>query len=74
MMTDMPIFKVRRSGNSLVLVIPSKLAKTMNLREGDNVLATVEKVHDIMEYAGKLKGIVTADELNALTNEGEDLG
>ena len=74
MMTSMPIFKVRRSGNSLVLVLPSTLAKSMKLREGDNVLATIEKVPDIMEFAGRLKGIATADELNRLTNEGEDLG
>jgi antitoxin component of MazEF toxin-antitoxin module len=73
-MTSMPIFKVRRSGNSLVLVIPSGLARGMKLHEGDKVLATIEKVPDIMEFAGKLKGIATTDELNRLTNEGEDLG
>ena len=73
MMTAMPIFKVRRSGNSLVLVLPSELARSMKLREGDKVLATIEKLPDIMDFAGKLKGIITADELNELTNEGEDL-
>jgi len=73
MMTSMPIFKVRRSGNSLVLVLPSELARSMKLREGDKVLATIEKLPDIMDFAGKLKGIITADELNELTNEGEDL-
>ena len=74
MMTSMPVFKVRRSGNSLVLVLPSELAKSMKLREGDKVLATIEKVPDIMDFAGKLKGIMTADEFTRLSNEGEDLG
>jgi antitoxin component of MazEF toxin-antitoxin module len=74
MMTSMPIFRVRRSGNSLVLVLPSELARSMKLHEGDKVLATIEKVPNIMEFAGKLKGIITADEFTRLTNEGEDLG
>jgi antitoxin component of MazEF toxin-antitoxin module len=74
MMASMPIFRVRRSGNSLVLVIPSELARDMKLRVGDNVLATMEKIPDIIEFAGKLRGIMTADEFTRLSNEGEDLG
>ena len=74
MLTSMPIFKVRRSGNSLVLVLPSELVKSMGLHEGDDVLATMDKLPDLMQFAGRLKGKITADEFTRLSNEGEDLG
>jgi antitoxin component of MazEF toxin-antitoxin module len=70
----MPIFIVRRSGNSLVLTLTSRMARELELKEGDKVLASIEKLPSLLEMAGKLKGKATADELNALTNEGEDLG
>ncbi len=70
----MPILSVRRSGNSLVLVIPSRLARSLHLREGDAVAARIEKISVLQEFFGRLKGVATADELNKLTNEGEDLG
>jgi antitoxin component of MazEF toxin-antitoxin module len=70
----MPIFIVRRSGNSLVLTLTSRLARSLDLREGDTVKADIEKLPSIMELAGKLKGRITADEFTRLSNEGEDLG
>jgi len=70
----MPILKVRRSGNSLVLPLTSRLARSLDLREGDAVKAELEKLPSIMELAGKLKGRMTADEFTRQSNEGEDLG
>ena len=70
----MPILKVRRSGNSLVLPLTSRLARSLDLREGDAVKAELEKLPSIMELCGKLKGRMTADEFTRLSNEGEDLG
>ena len=70
----MPVFTVRRSGNSLVLTLTSRMAGKLDIREGDKVLATIEKLPAIMDMAGKLKGRLTADEFTRLSNEGEDLG
>lgn len=70
-MTDLV---VRRAGNSLALILPSPLIKELKLHEGDHVRAKLEKAPRLDEFFGLLKGKVTTEELNRLSNEGEDLG
>ncbi|MDE1819966.1 MAG: hypothetical protein KGJ23_11355 [Euryarchaeota archaeon] len=70
-MTDMV---VRRAGNSLALILPSPLVKELKLHEGDHVRAQLEKAPRLDEFFGLLKGKLSAEELNRLSNEGEDLG
>ncbi len=71
---SMPELHVRRSGNSLALALPVREAQALGLREGDVVHVEIRKVRSILEFAGWLKGRFSAQELNALSNEGEDLG
>jgi antitoxin component of MazEF toxin-antitoxin module len=69
-----PILHVRRTGNSLALLVPKDEARTLDLHEGDKVQVEIRKVPDILEFAGRLKGRVSAAELHRLTDEGEELG
>lgn len=70
---SMTVLRVRKTGNSLSLLVPKREAEALGLHEGDAVQVEIHKVRDILEFAGWLKGRATAEELNALTNEGEDL-
>ena len=70
-MTDLV---VRRAGNSLALILPSPLVKDLKLHEGDHIHATLEKAPRLDEFFGVLKEKVSAEELNRISNEGEDLG
>ena len=70
----MTLLHVRKAGNSLALLVPKEQARALNLHEGDAVQVEIRKVPTILELAGTLKGKVSAAELHALTNEGEDLG
>lgn len=64
---------VRKAGNSLAILLPRELAKRLGIHMGDTVHAELHRVPTILDLAGSLKGKVTADELNKLSNEGEDL-
>lgn len=65
---------VRRTGNSLAILLPKPEAERLDLHDGDTVEVDIRKVRPITEFAGWLKGRVKTEELHALTNEGEDLG
>jgi antitoxin component of MazEF toxin-antitoxin module len=65
---------VRRTGNSLGVVLPRDLVREKGLREGDEIEVTVEKAKSIADMWGVLKGKgVSARRLNELSNEGEDV-
>jgi len=64
---------VRKAGNSLAILLPRDLAKRLGIHVGDTVHADLQRVPSVLDLAGCLKGKVTADELNKLSNEGEDL-
>lgn len=66
-------FPVRRTGNSLAIVLPRTLARELRLREGDHVEMEVRKIPSFLELFGRLKGVLTAEEFTRLSNEGEDL-
>jgi antitoxin component of MazEF toxin-antitoxin module len=70
----MPKLVVRRTGNSLALPIPHELVRELGLAVGDEVLVQIDRVPQLMELAGSLKGKITADEFTKLSNEGEELG
>lgn len=65
---------VRRTGNSLAVVIPRALVDRLKLRPGDHVRAVLERTPALDEFDGILKGKSTADELSRIADEGEDLG
>ena len=69
----MGTFRVRRTGNSLGVVLPKELVRELRLREGDQVELEVRKVPPLLELFGALRGVLTADEATAMSNEGEDL-
>jgi putative addiction module antidote len=65
---------VRRIGNSFGIVLPKELVREKNLHEGDEVELKVEKANTVASVFGALKGHkLSADELNRLADEGEDL-
>jgi antitoxin component of MazEF toxin-antitoxin module len=70
----MPEFIVRRTGNSLAVVIPKTLVDRLRLRPGDPVRVELEKAPSLEEFDGCLKGKATADELSRAADEGEDVG
>jgi antitoxin component of MazEF toxin-antitoxin module len=70
----MPRLVVRRTGNSLAIPIPSPLVRELEIAPGDEVEIRIQRVPRLLSFAGRLKGRMTADELNRLSNEGEDLG
>jgi antitoxin component of MazEF toxin-antitoxin module len=66
---------VRRTGNSLGVVLPRELVREKGLKEGDEVEVVVEKAKRIQEMWGALKGRgPSVRELHALSDEGEDVG
>jgi antitoxin component of MazEF toxin-antitoxin module len=66
---------VRRTGNSLAIVLPRDLVRAKGLKAGDEVEVTVEKARTIMDMFGVLKDRgPSLRKLNDLSNEGEDLG
>lgn len=66
---------VRRIGNSFGIVLPKDLVREKNLHEGDEVDVKVEKAKTIADVFGALKDhALSADELNDLANESEDVG
>ncbi len=65
---------VRKAGNSLAILLPRDLAKRLGIHVGDTVHVDLRRVPSVLDLAGSLKGQTTADELNKLSNEGEDLG
>jgi antitoxin component of MazEF toxin-antitoxin module len=70
----MPVLRVRKVGNSLGVVFPRKYVAEKNLRPGDNVTLDLEKVQSFESTFGCLAYLgETVDEMNAATNEGEDL-
>lgn len=70
----MPQLTVRRTGNSLSLLVPRPVADRLHLTEGEIVNAEIERIDRVADLAGSLKGVVSARELHRLSNEGEDLG
>ena len=66
---------VRRIGNSFGLILPKDLVREKRLRAGDEVDVTVEKAKTLADMWGMGRHLkLSADELNDLTNEGEDVG
>jgi antitoxin component of MazEF toxin-antitoxin module len=70
----MPELTVRRTGNSLAVVIPRALVERLNLRPGDRVLVELERTPALEEFDGVLRGKATADELSREADEGEESG
>jgi antitoxin component of MazEF toxin-antitoxin module len=64
---------VRRTGNSLAIPLPRALVKNLGVAEGDLLNVELERVPDLLQLAGSLKGRITADEFTRLSNEGEDV-
>jgi len=69
----MPDLVVRRTGNSLAVMLPRSLARDLGLSPGDRVRVELEKAPELEEFDGVLKGKATAAELSKLADEGEDL-
>jgi antitoxin component of MazEF toxin-antitoxin module len=69
----MPKLVVRRTGNSLGIPIPREIVRELRLAPGDELMVQLERIPKFVELAGRLKGRMTADEFNRLSNEGEEL-
>ena len=65
---------MRRSGNSIAVPLPHRLVQELGLKQGDEVIVRIEKIPRLLDFAGALKGRLSADEFTKLSNEGEDLG
>lgn len=65
---------VRRTGNSLAVPLPRALVRSLGLAEGDVLNVELERVPELLQLLGSLKGKITGDEFTRLSNEGEDLG
>ena len=65
---------IRRTGNSLAVPLPRALVRSLGLAEGDVLNVELERLPDILQLVGSLKGRITGDEFTRLSNEGEDLG
>jgi Antidote-toxin recognition MazE, bacterial antitoxin len=65
---------VRRTGNSLAVPLPRALVRSLGLAEGDVLNVELERLPDLLQMLGSLKGRITGDEFTRLSNEGEDLG
>jgi len=65
---------VRRTGNSLGIVLPRDLVREKHLKAGDQVEVSLEKSRTVAEMWGVLKdrGVPLRKVLDAM-NEGEDL-
>ena len=73
-MLYMERLRVRRVGNSLGVLFPKGLVARKNLRLDDDVFIEVEKPPSIDSVIGTLRYLgMTVDEMNDLTNEGEDI-
>jgi antitoxin component of MazEF toxin-antitoxin module len=73
-MLYMERLRVRRVGNSLGVLFPKELVARKDLRLDDDVLVEVEKPPSIESVIGALRYLgMTVDEMNDLTNEGEDI-
>lgn len=70
----MPELTVRKSGNSLAVVIPKPLAEQLGLRAGDHVHAELAQAPSLREFDGILRGRATADQMSAEADEGEGDG
>ena len=70
----MPKLAVRRSGNSIAVPLPHRLVQELGLKQGDEVIVRVERIPRLLDFAGALKGRLSADDFTKLSNEGEDLG
>ena len=70
----MPKLSVRRSGNSIAVPLPHRLARDLGLKPGDEVIVRIERIPHLLDFAGALKGRLSADEFTMLSNEGEDIG
>ena len=70
----MPKLAVRRSGNSIAVPLPHRLVQEMGLKQGDEVIVRIERIPRLLDFAGALKGRLSADDFTKLSNEGEDLG
>jgi len=68
-----PDLVVRRTGNSLAVMLPRSLARDLGLSPGDRVRVELAKAPALEEFDGLLKGKATAAELSKLADEGEDL-
>lgn len=64
---------VRRSGNSLDLRVPRKVARRLGLEEGRRLRVRIEEDADFAEFIGTFKGRGSPQQLHAATNEDEDL-
>lgn len=70
----MPVLRVRRVGNSLGVLLPKSLIREKGLKVNDEVVVDVNLAPDIESVRGAIKHLgLTVDELNELTNEGEEL-
>jgi antitoxin component of MazEF toxin-antitoxin module len=68
----MPVFRVRRIGNSLGVLFPKDFIAERKLRLNDEVRVDVRVEGDFKSTAGALKHLgLTVDEMNDITNEGE---
>ena len=70
----MPKLVVRRSGNSIAVPLPHRLVQELGLKQGDEVIVRIERIPRLLDFAGALKGRLSADDFTKLSNEGEDLG
>jgi hypothetical protein len=70
----MPRAVLRRIGNSFGLILPKDFVREQGLKEGDEVDVNVARAKRLPEMWGAFRerGVRTGD-LNALTNEGEDV-
>ncbi|MGA7861789.1 MAG: AbrB/MazE/SpoVT family DNA-binding domain-containing protein [Thermoplasmata archaeon] len=65
---------IRRIGNSLAVPLPRALARSLGLAGGDVLNVELERVPELLQLVGSLKGRITAHDFTRLSNEGEDLG
>lgn len=73
-MSNMPILRIRRIGNSLGLTLPKDYVREKGLKRNDFVLLEIERVARLEETFGVLRKFgLSTREWNDLTNEGEDL-
>jgi antitoxin component of MazEF toxin-antitoxin module len=69
--------KPMKIGNSIGFTIPKGVAKEAGIKPGKPttvLLSICEKDNLFEKYFGSLKTNKSAEELNAMTNDGEDMG
>lgn len=64
--------ETRKFGRSIGIIIPKWLAKKEGLGADEKVTVRIVKKANIKNVFGTLKTNLSVDEMNELTNEGED--